>query len=121
MTTLKLKRVYEDYDESDGLRVLVDKLWPRGVKKESLKLDMWAKDLAPSAELREWYHEDIQDHWNEFRNHYIHELSDSEAVKDFLKQIRGQSTVTLLYASKDAEHNHAIILKSFLEQHLKPN
>jgi len=119
MTQIKIKRVYEEFDEDDGFRVLVDKLWPRGVKKESLKLDYWAKDIAPSTHLREWFHEDLPDHWNEFRNSYMRELTDSDAVKDFLKDIRGERIVTLLYAAKDQEHNHAIILKSYLEQHVR--
>ena len=120
MTQINIKRVYEDYDENDGYRVLIDKLWPRGVKKEHLKLDMWAKHIAPSTQLREWYHEDMREHRNEFKNNYLHELADSESVKDFLKQIRGKKTVTLLYAAKDIEYNHAIILKSYLEQHIRP-
>lgn len=118
MTQIKIKRVYEDFDESDGFRVLVDKLWPRGVRKEALKYDMWNKDIAPSTELRKWYHADPENNWHEFENHYLKELSESAAVKDFINQIKRQKTVTLLYAARNKDQNHAIVLKSYLDKHL---
>jgi len=118
MTQIKLKRVYEDYSNDDGYRVLVDRLWPRGMKKEHLHYDMWAKDIAPSADIRQWFHDDIKDHWEEFSNMYKKELTKSEAVKKFVEAIKDKDTVTLLYASKEPEHNHAKILKAYLDKEL---
>ena len=84
MVQVRIKRVYEDFSERDGYRVLVDKLWPRGIKKEWLKYDYWAKDITPSAALRKWFHEDIPGHWNDFVVMYQKELEASQAVADFL-------------------------------------
>ncbi len=119
MVQFKIKRVYEDYAEADGYRVLVDKLWPRGMKKEALKYDYWAKDITPSTALRRWCHEDIPEHWNEFTVRYQEELADSSHVADFLALIKPYPVVTLLYASKEPVHNHARILRDYLEIHLK--
>lgn len=118
MTQIRIKRVYEDFNKNDGYRVLVDKLWPRGVKKETLKLDMWDKDIAPSTELREWYHQDMENRWEEFEGHYLRELSSSDKAKDFISSVKKYGIVTLLYASKDQKHNHAVILKSYLDKQL---
>ena len=118
MTEIRLKRVYEDYDNSDGFRVLVDKLWPRGVKKEELHSDLWAKDLTPSTGLREWFHQDIPGRWDSFVSSYQKELAESDSVKSFTETIKQYPVVTLLYASKDSEHNHALILKNFLDKRL---
>lgn len=119
MTQIKLKRVYEDMSEDDGFRVLVDHLWPRGMKKEHLHYDLWAKDITPSTGLRKWFHEDIPDRWHDFETMYEKELSESVAVKDFVKTIKPHKVVTLLYASRETEYNHANILKSYLEKVLK--
>lgn len=119
MVQFKIKRVYEDYAEADGYRVLVDKLWPRGMKKEALKYDYWAKDITPSTALRRWCHEDIPEHWNEFTVRYQEELADSAHVADFLDLIKPYPVVTLLYASKEPVQNHARILRDYLEIHLK--
>ena len=108
MVQVRIKRVYEDFSETDGYRVLVDKLWPRGIKKEWLKYDYWAKDITPSAALRRWFHEDIPGHWNAF-----------QAVADFLTLIKPHPVITLLYASKEPVYNHARILRDYLEMHLK--
>jgi len=121
MTQIKLKRVYEDYDEKDGFRVLVDRLWPRGIKKEHLHYDVWAKDITPSSTLREFFHENEEERWDTFKAKYLEELKASSAVNDFIDQIKKYPIVTLLYASKNAEHNHALILKDFLEKKLKDN
>lgn len=118
MTTIKLKRVYEREAESDGYRILVDRLWPRGIKKENLNYDLWAKDVTPSPELRKWYHEDMQGRWKDFCQKYRKELESNPATRDFLKAIRKHKTVTLLYAAKDEAQNHALILKDFLEKNL---
>lgn len=115
MTHVRIKRVYEAPAPDDGCRVLVDKLWPRGVRKEALQYDIWAKDIAPSAELRTWYHADPAARWQEFRRRYTEELRGSQAVRDFVREIAGAETVTLLYASKNAAENHALILQEFLQ------
>ena len=119
MVQVRIKRVYDDFSETDGYRVLVDKLWPRGIKKEWLKYDFWAKNVTPSTDLRRWFHEDIQGHWNEFVELYQKELEISPVVADFILQIKPYPVVTLLYASKEPLHNHARILRDYLEIHLK--
>lgn len=111
---LRLKRVYDDPDETDGFRVLVDRLWPRGVTKERAAVDLWLKDIAPSAELRtEWHHSD--DRFDEFADRYRGELAQNPAVAQLRELIAAQPTVTLLYGSKDRNANHALVLKDFLE------
>ena len=118
MTQIKLKRVYEEPSEEDGYRVLVDRLWPRGMKKEYLKLDEWAKELTPSTGLRKWFHGDMEGRWDEFEAMYRKELEALEAAKDFVSRIKPYKVMTLLYASKEPVHNHARILKAFLEKQL---
>lgn len=112
--TINVKRAYDPPAARDGARILVDRLWPRGISKEELKLDSWMKDLSPSNDLRKWYH--AGDHkWEDFRNRYFKELdSEPEAVAELRKKARGH-TVTLLYGSKDEEHNNAVALKEYLE------
>lgn len=119
MTQIKTKRIYEPDSQEDGVRVLVDKLWPRGIKKEKLKYNIWEKDLAPSKLLREWFHEDKIKNWEKFKLRYKQELEASSAVKDFVEIIRTYQTITLIYGTKDQEHNHILILKPFLENQLK--
>ncbi|MCM0248531.1 DUF488 domain-containing protein [Bacteroides fragilis] len=119
MNQIRIKRVYEDPSEQDGYRVLVDRLWPRGMKKEYLKYDYWAKELTPSSDLRKWFHGDIPGHWEEFAAMYRKELETSDKVADFLVRIHPYKTVTLLYASKELVYNHARILQAFLEDRLK--
>lgn len=116
---VQLKRVYDPESPRDGFRVLVDKLWPRGVRKDALHYDLWAKEIAPSTPLRMWYHQDPAGRWTEFRRKYLDELRNSVAKQGFLGQIRVYPKVTLLYASKNAMENHAIILKEFIEKQLK--
>ncbi|PSN29016.1 Uncharacterized protein YeaO [Blattella germanica] len=116
---VRIKRVYDPEDKNDGFRVLVDKLWPRGIKKENLHYDLWAKDITPSTPLREWYHEDPGKHWDGFRQKYAEELKNSDAVKKFMDEIKGKKIVTLLYAAKNAAENHALILQEYLEKGLK--
>lgn len=119
MVQVKLKRVYEDYSENDGYRILVDRLWPRGMKKEHLHYDLWAKDITPSPDLRKWFHEDVENRWEDFSKFYTKELKESPAVAQFVKEIRVQKVITLLYASRDPGHNHASILKAYLDKELK--
>src|SRR5215469_15926920 len=109
--TIALKRVYEEPSRQDGARLLVDRLWPRGLTKEKAALDAWLKDLAPSDELRKWYHAHPQQ-WSKFRERYLTELS-SKAAQDALQELYDlkdkRDRVTLLYASKNQEHNNATV------------
>ena len=114
---LKLKRAYEPAYREDGQRFLVERLWPRGVKKTSLRLDAWLKDVAPSAELRQWFGHDPKK-WEEFRQLYRAELERHPEVCDpILKAARG-GTVTLVYSSHDCGHNNAVALRDYLETKL---
>lgn len=118
MTQIRIKRVYEAPDATDGYRVLVDRLWPRGIKKEHLKSDVREKDITPSAKLRKWFHENTTEHWEDFANMYRTELEGSDTVRQFMERIKAYDTVTLLYASKDPIRNHARILQQFLSAHM---
>lgn len=114
---LKTKRVYEDAQTSDGVRFLVERLWPRGVKKEDLKMKAWLKEVAPSPDLRKWFAHDPA-RWQEFRKRYLAELkANPEAWKPILEAV-AHGDVTLLYSARDIEHNSALLLKSFLDEHL---
>jgi uncharacterized protein YeaO (DUF488 family) len=114
MGTIKLKRAYEPAEKSDGLRVLVDRLWPRGISKSTAQIDCWLKEIAPSDALRRWFGHDPSK-WSEFRKRYVRELEKrSEAVAQ-LKQFASQGTVTLVYGAKDERHNNAAALKEYLE------
>lgn len=111
---IRTRRIYDEPSRSDGKRILVDRLWPRGVSKDEAELDLWVRDLAPSDELREWFH-DHEDDWDTFRERYFAELEEREdAVEDLLDEI-GDGRATLLYASKRTERNNATALKEFLE------
>lgn len=111
---IRTKRVYGDPAEDDGFRVLVDRLWPRGVSKEDAALDAWFKDLAPSDELRELLHEEGD--WDGFRERYRAELQERRGRAEQLLEEAGDRDVTLLYASRDEERNNAAVLKRFLEE-----
>jgi uncharacterized protein YeaO (DUF488 family) len=113
-TKLSIKRVYEETSKTDGYRVLVDRLWPRGLKKEDAAIDEWAKDLAPTQELRKWFGHDPEK-WKAFQKKYKAELKKNEAVKAFITEHKSKKHITLLYGAKDEEHNQAIVLKDFLE------
>lgn len=109
---MEIKRVYEQAEREDGMRILVDRLWPRGLTKEKAHVDLWLKDIAPSAELRKWFgHEPAK--WDEFRGRYLQELKNNEKQTSILKEQLETKTVTLLFASKDEEHNEAVVLKEF--------
>ncbi|MCC8147253.1 MAG: DUF488 family protein [Bacteroidales bacterium] len=117
---IEIKRAYDTVGPDDGYRILVDRLWPRGIKKENLKLDLWPKDLiAVSTELREWFHEDEENRWNEFKQRYENELEKDPGLPEFLNDIKSKKKVTLLYGSKDTVHNQAVVLKEFLQKKLK--
>jgi uncharacterized protein YeaO (DUF488 family) len=114
----RVKRIYEDPDAADGFRVLVDRLWPRGVAKARAHIDLWLKDIAPSDELRHRFH-DAPGKWNDFAKAYAKELlapAAQEAAKLLQHKLR-EGAVTLLYAARDEEHNNAVALKAWLEAH----
>ena len=117
LLSIKLKRAYDPPARGDGLRVLVDRLWPRGVKKDDLKLDAWAKELAPTTELRQWFGHD-PGRWTEFKKRYRAELKKSNAREVIRKLLAGKraKTITLIYGAKDREHNEAVVLRDFLER-----
>lgn len=119
MIDILTKRVYDTPEKQDGTRVLVDKIWPRGISKEDLAADLWNKELAPSTELRQWFAHD-PDKWGEFRKRYLSELKDRKPLaKKLLNEIRDQH-LTLLYAARDRRHNHAVVLKEYLQK-LRPS
>jgi uncharacterized protein YeaO (DUF488 family) len=111
---IRLKRVYEKPSRDDGLRVLVDRLWPRGLTKERAALSLWLKDVAPSTELRKWFGHDPA-RWKGFQARYRKELSDRKEALKLLRQKASEQTVTLLYGARDDEHNEALVLKKVLE------
>jgi uncharacterized protein YeaO (DUF488 family) len=113
-TVVRIKRVYEEYSKSDGFRILVDRLWPRGLTKQVAQVDLWMKEIAPSNDLRKWYHQDMTQ-WALFRKKYLSELKHSNALADFKSACANHKVVTLLYGSKDEEHNHARILVDILK------
>ena len=114
---IQLKRVYEQSTSADGARFLVERLWPRGVKKSSLEIEAWLKDAAPSAALRKWFHHEPA-RWNEFRRRYFAELQENPASWLPLLEASRRGVVTLIYSSHDSEHNNAVALKEFLIQSL---
>ena len=120
MNKLKCKRIYETPAETDGFRVLVDKLWPRGMKKENAEIDLWAKEITPSNELRKWFSH-IPEKYDEFKKRYRQELSENSAsrkFKDLCIEKLNDNNVTLLYAAKSEKYNHAVVLKDWLEEHM---
>jgi len=110
---LRLKRVYETAAPEDGVRVLIDRLWPRGLTKEKAAIDHWMKDIAPSLELRKWFGHD-PDRWTEFRNRYMQELRQHMALLDQIRDLAKKGTVTLLFGAHDEEHNDAVVLQEVL-------
>jgi uncharacterized protein YeaO (DUF488 family) len=120
--TVHLKRVYDAPSPHDGARVLVDRLWPRGLTKDAASLDVWLKDVAPSNELRMWFHAHPPQ-WSKFRKQYLAELTTGEAhaaLEQLHELAHKRRGLTLLYASRDTEHNHAVILKQLVEGERKP-
>jgi len=111
---LQTKRIYEEPARSDGRRVLIDRLWPRGVSKSSASIDSWLKEVAPSHELRRWYQHDPEK-WPEFRRRYFAELDENADCVAELRARLGKGTATLVFSSKEAELNNATALKEFLE------
>lgn len=118
MTQVRIKRVYEPASPDDGCRILVDRLWPRGVRKDALRYDGWAKEITPSDDLRRWFHADPDVRWEEFRRRYLAQLRASDAVGRFVAAISRERTLTLLYASKSPTRNHALVLQEYLRKAL---
>ena len=114
MTKYKIERIYESTASDDSYRVLVDRLWPRGISKERAALDEWNKEIAPTDELRKWFNHDPEK-FPEFSRRYVKELDNNPAAAEAKNNWNKQSAVTLLYGAKDAEHNQAIVLKKWLE------
>lgn len=110
---LQIKRVYERPDKEDGMRILVDRLWPRGLTKEKASVDLWLREIAPSTKLRQWFGHD-PNKWEEFKQRYRHELEENDEQVWRLRQEIEKGPVTLVYGAKDEEHNGAIVLQEFL-------
>lgn len=115
---IRVKRVYDPPDKDDGVRVLVDRLWPRGLRKENAALTLWLKEIAPSAELRTWFGHDPA-RWTEFTRRYRAELAQNNEAVARLAALSARGPVTLLYAAHDTAHNHAVVLAAYLHVHLK--
>jgi uncharacterized protein YeaO (DUF488 family) len=111
---VEMKRVYEEPGRADGMRILVDRLWPRGLSKERARVDLWLKEVAPSTELRKWFSHDPSK-WTEFQARYRQELRSKTQLLDLLKKAAAKRHITLLYGAKDEVHNEAVVLNSLLQ------
>lgn len=109
-----IQRIYDNSIRTSGARILVDRLWPRGLAKAAVQVDLWLKDVAPSNELRKWFSHDPAK-WEEFRQRYRQELQDNQGAVGSLMKAAQQGDITLLYAAKDEQHNNAVVLKDYLE------
>ena len=112
---IQIKRAYAEVLASDGKRILVDRLWPRGIKKQDAQIDMWPKEITPSTELRKWYAQDPE-HWEIFQQRYTAELVQQAKTLQQIRKIAEQEQVTLITAAKSKDYNHVIVLKQLLEQ-----
>jgi uncharacterized protein YeaO (DUF488 family) len=110
---IQLKRVYSPVEKDDGVRVLVDRVWPRGISKAKLQADVWLKDAAPSTELRKWFNHD-RSKWQDFKERYFAELKDNPEAVAQLLELGKEQQVTLLYAARDTEYNHALAMREYL-------
>ena len=117
---IEIRRVYDEKQRSGGYRVLVDRIWPRGLKKEELNTDLWLRDIAPSSELRKWFgHE--PEKWQEFKKRYFRELKDRKQDIDLLLARESRGKLILLFGARDMEHNNAVALREYLEQKKRRN
>ena len=114
-TLIKLKRAYDPQSPEDGFRIYVDRLWTRGRSHENFHYDLWDKEISPSTELREWFHVDPENRWDEFEKKYLEELDKNPAASQLKETLKGKPVVTLLYSSHDEIHNNAVVLKDYLE------
>ena len=112
---IQLKRAYDPEAESDGYRVYIDRLWPRGLSHETFHYDFWDKEIAPSTELREWFHTDPDKLWGQFVEKYKAELKANPSFAALADALKDKPTVTLLFSSRDREHNNAVVVKEMLE------
>ncbi|MCM1319070.1 MAG: DUF488 family protein [Muribaculaceae bacterium] len=112
---IDIKRAYEPASSNDGYRVYIDRLWPRGLSHQTFSYDLWEKQIAPSSELREWFHADPVAHWPQFQARYIDELNDNPAFTQFKELLKDKPHITLLYSSHDTTHNNAIIVAKALK------
>jgi uncharacterized protein YeaO (DUF488 family) len=115
---IQIKRSYEPSAKKDGFRILVDRLWPRGIKKEQANIDLWLKNAAPSPGLRKWFHEAPIERWSEFKAAYHTELEKNDDLEEFQKLIKKHPVITLVYGARDNQHNHALVLQEFLHERL---
>src|SRR6185312_246428 len=113
MNKILIKRIYESGDKQDGFRILIDRLWPRGIKKKDAKIDAWLKEAAPSSSLRKWFDHDVAK-WHEFIKKYKAELKHLDALNELKNLKKQHKTITLLYSARDTEHNNAVVLQSLL-------
>ncbi|MGH8161574.1 MAG: DUF488 domain-containing protein [Gammaproteobacteria bacterium] len=115
---IRIKRAYEKAANSDGQRVLLDRMWPRGIKKEDARIHYWAKDLAVSTELRKWFGHD-PDRWAEFKKRYLAEIrANKEGLARLREQVKGAKRLTIVYGAKDEEHNNAVVMAAYLKDKL---
>ena len=114
MMNIRIKRAYQQPDDQDGTRILVDRLWPRGLKKDKAKIDLWLKDIAPSTELRKWFAHDPKK-WATFQTRYLRELEKNTEQLSLLKNEADKGPITLVFGAKDEEHNEAILLQRLLK------
>ena len=121
MGNIQIKRAYEPESPSDGFRVYVDRLWPRGLSHETFHYNLWDKQIAPTTELREWYHADPGQRWAEFARRYGAELAANPGFEALKNVVSGKNAVTLLYSSHDEEHNNAAVLRDALRKVLNVN
>jgi uncharacterized protein YeaO (DUF488 family) len=115
---VNVKRIYEEHENADGFRILVDRLWPRGIKKEKAQIDSWIKEVAPSTELRKWFAHD-PDKWPDFVSKYKKELHGSMAFRELMTLVKKHKTVTLIFSATDEAHNQAVALKKFVKEKLR--
>ena len=115
MTKLQLKRAYDAESPDDGFRIYIDKLWPRGLSHETFHYDLWDKDISPSTQLREWFHQDPENRWAEFEKKYAEELRNNPAFAKLKEYIATKPVVTLLYSSHDQIHNNAVVVYNILK------
>jgi uncharacterized protein YeaO (DUF488 family) len=117
--TIRIERIYDNPKEVDSFRILVDRLWPRGLSKDKVKVDLWQKDIAPSNSLRKWFGHD-ETKWDEFKRRYFKELDKKrDSVNTVIEKAKEQHSVTLLYATKEEKFNNAVALKEFLEEKIQ--
>jgi uncharacterized protein YeaO (DUF488 family) len=112
--SIGIKRIYEPADRTDGMRILVDRMWPRGLKKDEARIDLWLKEVAPTTSLRLWF-DHRPERWDQFRERYGAELSNNPTIVELRDLIRKEKRVTLLYSARDTDHNQAVVLAEYLK------